>query len=179
MPLVSAKRVRNIRPCAFSAGVSVTSTSITCAPRAVISFKVSSCMAWAECTRPAASKARTTRNGAARRAAQRKVILVLDEVRSMLGRQAGSDPVGAKLGRHAALGAHAPAHLHDLIGSQLGEAEAPQSLHVDKDIRSAFATRQKPKSTDPIEPLYSCPLPVALGNNLHVRALRQLRGMDG
>src|SRR5688572_13958396 len=102
--------------------------------------------------RPAASKASTTRSGAARRAARPYVIVALQEAGSMLGWQARGDAVWAQLGCHAAFDAHAPADLHDLVRPQLGEAEAPQRLHMHEDVRSAFATCQKPKAAHPIEP---------------------------
>src|SRR5262245_42952029 len=109
--------------------------------------------------RPAASKARTTSNGAAREAARLQIIVVVDRTGSMLGRQTRRAAVRAQLGCHAALDAHAPADLHDLIGPQLREAEAPQSLHMHEYVRSAFATCQKSKATNPIEPLDPGPLP--------------------
>src|SRR5262245_25498889 len=86
--------------------------------------------------------------------------------------------VRPQLCSHAALAAHAPADLDDLIGTQFGEPEPAQRLHMDEDIRSAFATRQKSKSTDPIEPLDPGPFPIAFRRDLHVRALRQLRWVD-
>ena len=89
----------------------------------------------------------------------------------MLGWQAGGDTVRAQLGRHAALDAHAPTDLHDLVRPQLGETEAPQRFHMHEDVRSAFATRQKPKTTHPIEPFDPGPLPVAFRRDLHVCAL--------
>ncbi len=97
----------------------------------------------------------------------------------MLGWQPRRDTVRPQLGGHAALDAHAPADLDDLVRAQLGEAEAAQRLHMHENVRCAFATGEKSKATDPIEPLHPSPFPVALGNHLHVRALRQLRGVNG
>src|SRR5262249_24382098 len=96
----------------------------------------------------------------------------------MLGWQAWWHAVRPQLGCHAAFATHAPADLDDLIGSQFGEPEPAQRLHMDKDIRSAFATCQKSKSANPIEPFDPGPLPIAFCRDLHVRALRQLRWVD-
>src|SRR4051794_3623791 len=135
MPFLSSRRVRNIRPCAFSSEVSAISMSIACAPCAVRSFRVSRRMAWAGYRR-LADNTSTTKSQAAFWAARPQAILMSE--RSMLGRQAWWCAVRPQLRSHATLDAHAPADMHDLIGSQFGEAEAPQRLHVHEDIRGAF-----------------------------------------
>src|SRR5688572_5977815 len=63
------------------------------------------------------------------------------------------DAVRPKLGRHAPFRAHTPANLDDLSGTQLGEAEAAQALHMNEDVRRAFSARQESETPDPIEPL--------------------------
>src|SRR5262249_16967277 len=97
---------------------------------------------------------------------------------SMLRGQVGREPVGAELGRHAALAAMAPSHLDDLARTELGEPEPSQRLHVDEDIRSTVSSRQEAKAPNAVEPLDHGPLPIALGLDHDVGALWQLRGMD-
>ena len=87
--------------------------------------------------------------------------------------------VGSQFGRHAALDAHAPADLNDLPRAQLGEPEAAQGLHMDKHVRGAFTAGEEAEAPYAVEPLHHGPLPLALRLDDNVRALRQLRRVDG
>src|SRR5690242_143909 len=135
-------------------------------------------MAWAGVRRLADStNASTTKSQAALEAARPQAVGMLE--RSMLGRQSRRRAIRPQFRSHAAFAAHAPSDMDNLVWPQLGEAEAPERLHMNEDVRGAFATCQKPKSADPVEPLHPGPLPVTFRCDLHVRALRQLGGVDG
>src|ERR1043166_3889557 len=56
-------------------------------------------------------------------------------------------------GRHHPLRAGPKAHQHELAGPQLGEAIAPQRLHVHEDVRRPLAARQEPETAQAVEPL--------------------------
>ena len=81
-------------------------------------------------------------------------------------------------GGGSTLAPFAIAHQNDLAGPELGHAEAPERLHVHKDIRRTFAARQKAEAAYPVEPLDHGSFPVALGLYHDVRALGKLRWMD-
>src|SRR5262245_23279142 len=109
---------------------------MTWVPWAVSSFRVSRRMAWAG-SRLAANRIRLANSQAASREARPLSSRVGGRARSMPRWQARRNTVGAQLGSHAALDAHPPANLHNLVRPELGEAEPPQGLHVDKDVGSA------------------------------------------
>jgi hypothetical protein len=71
------------------------------------------------------------------------------------------------------------ANLDDLSGPQFGETEPTQRLHMDENIFRALAARQKAEALDPVEPFDHGRLPVAFRDHRDMRALGQLRWMNG
>src|SRR5262245_13355496 len=80
--------------------------------------------------------------------------------RSMRCGEAGRHSVGPQLGGHAAFDTHPPAYLNHLLGPQLGEAEAPQRLHVHEDVGRSVPARQEAEAAHAVEPFHHGPLPV-------------------
>jgi hypothetical protein len=90
----------------------------------------------------------------------------------------GYRAVGPQFSSHAAFSAAAVAYEDHLTRAQLGEAKTAQRLHVHEDIRSAISACQEAEAPHPVKPLNHGALPLALWPDLHVGALRQLRGVD-
>src|SRR5262249_24756549 len=87
--------------------------------------------------------------------------------------------VRTDLRRHHALGARAKSYQNGLARPPVGDAVAPERLHVDEDIRRAFAEREKTESGQPVEPLYDGALEPACWDHRHMGPRRRhLRRMD-
>src|SRR5262245_6280026 len=87
--------------------------------------------------------------------------------------------VGTDLRGHHALHARAKSYQNSLAWPQFGDAVAPERLHVDEDIRRAFAECEKPEAALPVEPLYDGAFQPARRNHRHVGPRRRhLRRMD-
>src|SRR5690606_2058790 len=70
----------------------------------------------------------------------------------------------------------AVAHEHHLAGAQLGQAIAPQRLHVDEDVLRALAAREEAKALGAVEPLHQRALEPAFRYHGDMRALHRLLG---
>src|SRR5712675_170582 len=67
-------------------------------------------------------------------------------------RRARRGTIGPHLRGRQSLGPLAKSHLNEFARLQLGNAKTPQSLHVDKYVGCAIATRQETKTTQAVDP---------------------------
>src|SRR6202030_1566418 len=92
----------------------------------------------------------TAIGGVARNASNRE----LDDSKELMRGEEVRSAVRADLRCHHAFGARAEPYQNGLAGPQLRDAVAPQGLHVDEDVRRAFAKSKKPEASQAVEPLH-------------------------
>ena len=67
---------------------------------------------------------------------------------------------------------------HDLAGTQLGDAEATEGFHMDKNVLGAFAARQETEALGSVEPFHQSALEPALGRHSGMRPAWHFGRMD-